>query len=447
MKKEALKIILGCLIVFIIMFTYNSFINHTYDHIWDFMHSYSICKGLLIYKDFNIVVGPIYPVLMALFLKLFGNNLLVFDIINSLFIVCVYLVIRINNKKTLALFAIVCLISGLVGKYNSFTLLLFYIIYFAEKNNYKNKDIIIGILLALLFFTKINIGASLTLATIIINYKNIKSILRRAISFIVTSLTIIMAMILFGVFPDFINYTILGLFDFSKNLSISLYIILVLISVFYILINVKKDRNLFYMLFYLIMSYPLFDSYHVFIAIFPTLVYFLDSLKQSKYTRMLVIIFSILISVTIYISITNSFNSSSINFKEKCINGNCFLSKHFYSIFDIIHGVNNNIKNKDDYQLFFISTDAYLYKYDLHKNINKYDLLLTGNMGYNGENKYIKEIKNMCSEKKCLFLIDDNRSKENPQFPKRLRDFVLKQYHEKYQIKYKEAIVSIYTND
>ena len=447
MKKEITKITIECLIVFIIAFVYNSFIYNTYDHIWDFMHSYSISKGLLIYKDFNIVVGPVYPVFMSLFLKIFGGNLLVFDIVNSLIVACIYLIIRINNKKTLALFAISCYIICVAGKYNVFTLIPFYIIFYADKNNYKHKNLLIGFLLAILTFTKISIGCSLILATVIINIKDLKSLFKRAVSFTIASSLIIIIMISKGIFLEFINYTILGLFEFSSNYFITAYILLLILFAIYILLNVKKDKYLFYMFFYLIMAYPLFNEYHVFMATFPALVYFIDNLKQKKYTRPIMIVFSLLLITLMYVINILYHADNRIDLKKKCINDNCFLSGNLYYIFNIIHNINSSIKNQDKYQVFYILDEAYMFKYDLHENINKYDLLLKGNMGYNGTPTYIEEISKKCSNHKCMFIVNGNKYKYNIQFPMGIRNYVMSEYNKIDQIRYKEVEIYVYTND
>ena len=447
MKKEKIIIIIECFIVFILFFILNTFYYNTHDHIWDFMHSFSIANGLYIYKDFNIIVGPVYPIFMALILKLYGNNLLVFDIANSLLVVCIYLLIGIHNKKTLALYAIILCFIGLTAKYNVFTLLLFYIIYYLEKGKFKYKDYIIGILLSLLLFTKINIGCALILATIIVNIKDVKCLLKRVISLLLTSIIIVGLMAIFGVLSYFINYTILGLFDFTSNTTISYYAILVIISIIYILLNIKKDKYLVYMLLYLIMAIPLLDKTHVVLAIFPTILYALDNLKQTDRDRIIIKSLTIVLWLILCIYVPIKYHENILDLKQKCVNGNCFISNNYKLLFKYIHGINEEIVYDDDYRVFYISTDAYLYKYDIHENIDKYDLLLNGNMGYDGEQQYINEINDICSEVKCMFIIDKDRTKKNYQFPFRIRDFVIKKYNKNYEINYNNSIIYVYTND
>ena len=49
MKREKIKILLECIIVFLVMFSCNLFLNSNTDQILDFTHCYSIVNGLKIY--------------------------------------------------------------------------------------------------------------------------------------------------------------------------------------------------------------------------------------------------------------------------------------------------------------------------------------------------------------------------------------------------------------
>ena len=140
MKKEHIRTIFECIIVFTMIYIFNTFLYDSYDHLIDFTHCYSIADNLKIYQDFNIVVGPVYPVFISIFLRIFGNNLLVFHIVNSLILVGIYILIKKHNKNTLAISAIGFCYSALGAKYNLLTLLLFYMIYYTELGNHKYKD-------------------------------------------------------------------------------------------------------------------------------------------------------------------------------------------------------------------------------------------------------------------------------------------------------------------
>lgn len=449
MKKEYLRITIECILVFSIIFIYNNFFYNTYDHIIDFTHCYSIANGLKIYKDFNIVVGPIYPVLISTFLKLFGKNLLVFNIVNSLFSVGIYLLIRKHNKRTLAILAIVCCYYALVAKYNVFTLLLFYIIYYIDKDDRKYKDYILGFLLSISIFTKINAGFVLIIPTIILNFKEPKIILKRSIVFSITSTLIVLIMYITGVLPGFINYTLLGLLSFNENKNYDVYIIFLLIAIIYIIINLRKDKYLIYMICYLIMAYPIFDSGHILLVIFPTFVYAIDKLKQKKESNIIQNV-TIIISVLLFI-ILNISNINSIG-KMDCKNKYCSQSISINNRFNNIHKLNKYLEPyRKEYRIFYLNYDAYFYKLDLNENIDKFDFIWNGNMGYKGQKKYINEIEQYCSNNKCMFIIDKeniyNRKKED-QINLEILKYIEKNYSEEQDDKYFNKIVlSIYTNN
>lgn len=444
MNKNNIKLILECIIIFLIVFIYNRFLYESMDHIIDFTHAYSIASGLKIYKDFNIVIGPIYPVLMSIFLILFGKNLLVFDIVNSLIVVIIYLIIRKNNKETLSVLAISFLIYGLFAKYNMFTLLFFYIIYYLEKKDFKYKNIIIGILLSILLFTKINVGILMIVGTIIINYKNIKELFERGIACIISSSIIILIIYLSGILKEFINYTMLGLVDFNNNISYKFAMILLIPVIIYLIRNIKKDKNLIYMFCYLGISYPIFDYSHISLAIFPTFVYFIDNLKSNDKIRKLSFIISIILfSILVY---TN--NQNFMNFNLKCKNKYCFNSYGLETSYNYVKEINKNIKNKNKYRLFFFNDIAYLHKLVLNQDINKYDFIWNGNMGYKGTETYIKEINEICKKDKCLFVISKKDFKEFPgkQLSTPLLKYVANSYNEQYSFIVGGVQFTIYTN-
>ena len=53
-----------------------------------------------------------------------------------------------------------------------------------------------------------------------------------------------------------------------------------------------------------------------------------------------------------------------------------------------------------------MSKGAYIYKLEANIPINKYDLLIDGNMGKGGIEKVIEEVDTICQKEKCIFLVD-----------------------------------------
>ena len=80
-----LKSVFNFLFLFILFFIFNLIISPlNLDEIWNYGFSLNIYNGLVPYKDFNMVITPLYPFINALLFHIFGNTMLVFHIINAL---------------------------------------------------------------------------------------------------------------------------------------------------------------------------------------------------------------------------------------------------------------------------------------------------------------------------------------------------------------------------
>ena len=114
-------------IIFFILVLLSSmfFFGDNIDLLWNYGYSNAIATGEVIYKDFNIVLFPFYPIFMSTFLHIY-NNILTINIINSIYItVAVLLIIKLLGKKGY-LFMIFLLIFPifLYATYNSFLFFL-----------------------------------------------------------------------------------------------------------------------------------------------------------------------------------------------------------------------------------------------------------------------------------------------------------------------------------
>ena len=87
-------------------------------------------------------------------------------------------------------------------------------------------------------------------------------------------------------------------------------------------------------------------------------------------------------------------------------------------------------ENKKNYNhIYFFSKNAYYVKLNTSYGLDKYDMICNGNMGYNGANKYIKEINDYCSNNSCLFILYKYEFSNNiTQTNKNLVDYVKKNY-------------------
>ena len=77
------KGVIYSIFLFIIILGFNLFLySSTLDEIWNYGFSYNILNGVLPYRDFNMVLTPLYSFIMTIPLFIFGNNILVFHIFN-----------------------------------------------------------------------------------------------------------------------------------------------------------------------------------------------------------------------------------------------------------------------------------------------------------------------------------------------------------------------------
>ena len=75
---------------FVMTLLFLNFIPFDLDEIWNYGFMHSIYSGLIPYKDFNMVITPFFPMLFSLPFFIFGSNLLVVNICQSLLITFVY---------------------------------------------------------------------------------------------------------------------------------------------------------------------------------------------------------------------------------------------------------------------------------------------------------------------------------------------------------------------
>lgn len=393
--------ILELIIIFIITLFFNLICNNpVHDEIWNYGFAYNIANGLIPYKDFNMVITPLFPIMGALFLTLFKNNLIIYYLFNStICTIILYYMKKINHKSYYIPYAIFLFYSS--PNYNILCMLLLYVLITLE--NKKINDYLIGIILGLIFITKQNIGIYLFIPTLFI--KNIKKILKRTLGYIIPITILLIYLIINNCLYEFIDYTFLGISNFAnKNInSYNSCLIIIIIDIIYLTYKYlkTKDINFLYILTFQGVSFPIIDPYHVIIPFIPTLLYFLKEINLNK--KIIIYTFTIFIttifSYNLYLFTTDNYtypNNTTV-YKYKKLNNQAVNSI-------------NQIKEyilKIDGEIFIIDMYAYLIKLEMNIPINKFDLLNDGNMGKNGEEKIINEINQICKKEKCTFLLNE----------------------------------------
>ena len=426
--KEILKnkkIILMFISFFIAIFIFNFFRPVDMDLIWNYGFSKNVSDGLIMYKDFNMVITPLYPMITGLLMKIFSTNIIIFYIINTFYALLTLIVVYKLDKKIIFPFFIYFLFNTAPG-YNTLSVFYVFLLIYLEKNN--KSDYLIGLVISLSFLTKSSIGIFLALPSLYYIRKP-KKILKRLIPFLITNLLVIGYFYFNNALYDYINFAFLGLLDFKNgngNYNI-ITIISILIVIYIIREYVKtKDFELLYILSFMIMAYPLFNTSHFLLAIIPLVYYLLKKYKNLtnliNKTALIFICIPILALIINYIACYPKYDNNLFKYR--------YLQNEYMSDIEALkkYFIDNNI-NADN--IYFILMNSYLYKLALNMPINEFDLPLKGNLGYNGEEELIKKIDNL---KNGSIIIVNNAYYEKTddgaknQSSKKIYDFITKNY-------------------
>ncbi len=315
MKKR--KILFSIFIIVIVIIITGSIITkpvNDLDEIWNFNFARNIANGLLPYKDFNMVQTPLLPILIGIVLKILGTELFITRILAIILLLSIigtiYLICKELNIKEYYILLCISLIVILYANdfridYNFFVLQnLLLIIYFEIKNvgkiNYK-KDFIVSLIAGSCIWVKQSTGAVIIITYIL--YKlyellssNDKKIIIKScfVSFlggIIPTLIMCAYLSVNNIWPDFIEYAVLGVKSFTNKVSYMLLVkgkfgiisqilsIIIPIFLIYIVINlfIKKDKLnykiwiilLGYSIASLFVMYPIADKMHFLVGILP----------------------------------------------------------------------------------------------------------------------------------------------------------------------------------
>lgn len=399
MKDKIIKRIIFSLIIFIVTYIFNFMTSIDMDMIWNYGFSKNFADGLIMYKDFNMVITPLYPIIVGSFMKIFGINLVSFYVVNSLIMVLIMNLIYTLNKKTIIpIFLFAIFITQ--PNYNFLCLALYFLIIFLEKN--KSNDYLIGLVLGLAFLTKNSVGGFLCLPTIYYLFKDYKKCFKRFIGFVIPNLIIIVWFYFNGSLYNYIDYTVLGLFSFSSNNTFITPLIIPVILAFIFLIYkyIKtKDILILYVLAFQIINYPIFNIYHFEVSLIPILFYLLDSNIIYKYMNKFNLLCAFLLVVPISGLIIKQFKTDYVN------DDNVFKYRHIQKVYvdaeySIKKHFNNNYNN-----VYFLMYESYMFKIMLNIPINEFDLLNNGNLGSAGSKGIIDKLDNLDDD--SIFLISN----------------------------------------
>ena len=289
------------------------------------------------------------------------------------------------------------------------------------------KDLLVGIALGLVFLSKQSIGAYCIIAYIILKLLQERRLCKSliihyilsAIGFWISLLPFAFYLLKNQCFSDFWDLCFNGALNFASEnlLPNSMVIFIVVILFIFNIINVikcYKNGNKFeltmsvFNLALLGFSYPIFDHSHMFFGILPSLVLVLNKMwhlvRKNRVLKMVTVYcynFVIpCVAVCIFLMI---FHFLTENFKSDLYPGDLSFYNYSFGFSKENIFVNNTIynyiqqKKKEGYNALAVTPFA-PHIFAAHKDYNmKYDILLTGNLGKNGEQNvidYLESVEN-----------------------------------------------------
>lgn len=429
MKKVLIKIkpFIKYFLVFFFFLFWNLIVQPiNLDEIWNYGFIHNIYNGLVPYKDFNMVLTPLYPMIMSLFLFIFGSNILVIHIVNCFMIVGIlYLIEKIIRKDISIFVLLLCFpLSVVFPSYNLFLLLLLLIVIYLEK--IKCNDYIIGIILGLFILSKQSVGVFVCLVSLYYLFKDYKKVLKRLAGALIPCIIFLIYLICTRSLYNFLDLCLFGLFDFGKSNSsfnIIFYISIVLfIFNIYLIYKDKSNINNYYLLSFFSLLIPLFDLYHLELYVISFLViYLINKDITFKFINPKLFIYGVLVGVII-LTMCSRFDEkiyfpTKINhFEYRAVN------KKYLNYTDKINKKYNYYKEMGK-DVIFLSADGYYFKLINDDKIGYIDLINSGNWGYNGSDKLLKYIK---SKKNSIIFLDNNEIGTNKQTDQEVLEYVVK---------------------
>ena len=403
--KNKVKFILKYICLFCLFLVWNLLVQPiNLDEIWNYGFSHNMYSGLIPYLDFNMVITPLYPLIMSLPFYIFGSNMLVFHLQQAVMLTftCYLLFKLIDDKAWLIILFYFFPLSFSFPSYNCFLFFLFVIILYLEKINF--NDLLIGLLLGAVILTKQSVGICLVLPSLFY-FNNKKKIVKRCIGIIIPIICFLIYLVITNSYSQFLDLCIFGLFDFAQgNGKISLpFFALTIVLLLFTCLLIRKKENYDKLLGYYTLAFysivvPLFDINHFQPALMAFFTYyFISSYKIFKFDFRLfsigiiigVIIVTFIMSIEGKIIYPNDIN----HFEYRLLDEN---------IIDFTNEITEFTKNNSFRKVIYLNSNGYYFKLINDQKIDYFDLINVGNWGYNGSEKLINAIKN---NKDAIFVI------------------------------------------
>ncbi len=391
------------------------------DEIWNYGFAHNIYNGLIPYKDFNMIITPLFPIIMSLPFYIFGSSLFVFHVEQAVLLTVIFYLLDsyLKEKSYLLLLFMIFPLSIAFPSYNLFLFLLFLII--VKLEDMKANDYLIGLVLACFILTKQTVGLLMLLPSLYY-FKYPKKIVKRFIGCFIPIIFFIIYLLYFNSFFQFLDLCLFGLFDFvsnSKGVNIFFFFSILMIGlIFYFIKKDKYNIKNYYLLSFFSIVLPLFDLYHfqIFFIAFLFVVFLETDFKIYLNIRLFVFLLLIgLCIINLYYRIDGKvIYPNNIKYFEYR-----YLTGKYIQFSD---SINQLIEKYDDKEIIFLSADGYYFNIINDLKIDYLDLINTGNWGYNGSEKLLKVIK---KKENCVFFVDKEEIGSNKQTDQNVLRYVI----------------------
>lgn len=409
--------------LFFLFFIWNLLIQPlNLDEVWNYGFAHNIYTGLIPYLDFNMIITPFYPMVMALPFFIFGSNMLIFHIEQAVFLtITCYFLFRLFKERTWILLLLFFFPLTLTfPSYNSFLILLYVLVFYLEKQ--EGNDYIIGLLLGFLILTKQSVGFCLLLPSLYY-FADKKKLMKRLVGCFVPLLLFLSYLLVTKSFASFFDLCIMGLFDFAAgNGKISFWFISGLVLIFgtcFYIWKTKKGLYGFYTLAFYSIMIPLFDINHFQLAVFALLMLVFDS-RKVMLPPLLLPLFSLVSIVGIFL-VTISYRASDGFLYPNSLSHFEYRALDKSSVL-FTEEVNDFIKKYPTKEVVFLNSNAYYFKLVNDMPITYLDLINTGNWGYHGSDKMFIAVK---EKQDAIFVIDKNDLSFKKQTDKRVLNYIM----------------------
>jgi hypothetical protein len=377
--------------------------------------SYALSIGEIPYKDFNMVIPLFSPFLYSLGL-VFNKSILFFYLEQSFFLVVLfYLLEKLLDKKVYLFFALLCIAwpismtTVIFPGYNFICFLLLIILILCEES--KQSDYIVGFILGLIFCTKQTIGVAVFIPTLIFIFRDYKRFFKRLIGYLIPICIMLLYLLFTNSIEQFIDLCFLGLFNFgNSNSAFSMFNFILLVFgclyIIYKIWNDKKNIVNYYFLFYVVVTLPIIDYYHIALFLLGPLFLFIRNIKvPDKFYKVIypmTFVLFLLDGMMVCLFLNNPVITNFNNFPLYVI------SKEYR---DNIINLNNYLSSSNIDKVYLLrGSENYMFKIMNNEKIDYYDLSNHGNYGYNGEKKMVNDISKMNNK---LFIVDSTLCNNN----------------------------------